>query len=285
MIYSYFRKIIGIVVLVLTIGFLMGSFAPSPAITGSLSDRVAQFPNWHNLPPTQPVDHDLIYPAWFEGEWRVESTLVELEAPLAPDIRTPGFEKNRSYLNQPVYFTVRFGQKPSERLGLSSFWADSWSALLPGMANAKAIVADRAFNGLSIAQAYLGTESVRSVQVDRRDPNRQVTTLADGVKLLSVVTERSTETPDPQISGEPRFLTTELTHQFFQDSRQIYLNVVETTTDYRYDVATAKITAEQITAIYLSPQDPNYFQALGHPVALYRYDLKLRLSTQELRTK
>jgi len=284
MIYPYFRKILAIVVLVLTIGFGLGSFVIfpiSPVLKGSVSDRVAEFPDWQTLPLTQPVKgDDLIYPDWFAGEWRVESTLVELEAPLAPEIRTPGFEKNRSYLNQPVYFTVRFGQqrqKPSEKLGISSFWANSWAALLPGVAGSKAIVADRAFNGLSIAQAYLGTEAVRSVQVDPLDPNRQITTLADGVTLLSVVTERSMETPDPRFF---HFLTTELTQQFFQGRGQTYLNVVETTTDYRYDEATAKITADQMTAIYLSPQDPNYFQALNHPVALYRYGLNLERSPE-----
>ena len=37
----------------------------------------------------------------------------------------------------------------------------------------------------------------------------------------------------------------------------------------------SKIEAEQITAIYLSPQDPDYFTAAGRPVALYRYELIL----------
>ena len=35
------------------------------------------------------------------------------------------------------------------------------------------------------------------------------------------------------------------------------------------------IEANQITAIYLSPQDPNYFLVANHPVALYRYQLEL----------
>ncbi|MEL6327067.1 MAG: DUF6816 family protein, partial [Cyanobacteria bacterium J06626_23] len=33
------------------------------------------------------------------------------------------------------------------------------------------------------------------------------------------------------------------------------------------------ITADQITAIYLSPRDPDYFKAFNKPVALYRYRL------------
>jgi hypothetical protein len=44
------------------------------------------------------------------------------------------------------------------------------------------------------------------------------------------------------------------------------------------------ITADQITAIYLSPQDPDYFKTLvsdnplsgPRPVALYRYSMEFR---------
>ena len=40
--------------------------------------------------------------------WQVTSTLIDLAAPLAPEIVTPGFEGNRRQLNQPVSFVVRF---------------------------------------------------------------------------------------------------------------------------------------------------------------------------------
>ena len=58
----------------------------------------------------------------------------------------------------------------------------------------------------------------------------------------------------------------------------IYLNEVETTTDYHHIIDEYQgeiIEANQITAIYLSPQDPNYFLVANHPVALYRYQLEL----------
>ena len=54
---------------------------------------------------------------------------------------------------------------------------------------------------------------------------------------------------------------------------QIYLNEVETTT--AYELKQTGIEANQVTAIYLYPQDPNYFQANSRPVALYRYQLEL----------
>ncbi len=68
----------------------------------------------------------------------------------------------------------------------------------------------------------------------------------------------------------------------FRGETDIYLNEVETTTAYRVvglgkneSSGSKKIVADQVTAIYLSPQDPDYFAAAGHPVALYRYRLEL----------
>ncbi|MFM7907378.1 MAG: DUF6816 family protein, partial [Microcystis sp.] len=49
---------------------------------------------------------------------------------------------------------------------------------------------------------------------------------------------------------------------------------VETTTSYQL-LSPNKILGDQVTAIYLSPQSPDYFQAPNRPVALYRYRLEL----------
>ncbi|MGB3191223.1 MAG: DUF6816 family protein, partial [Limnoraphis sp.] len=95
-------------------------------------------------------------------------------------------------------------------------------------------------------------------------------------QLLSTVTRRGSETPSLN-----QFVSTEIFQQIFQGETSIYLNEVETTTAY-----TAKfnqqdpekvdeVTANQITAIYLSPQDPDYFKAQNQPVSLYQYQLKL----------
>ena len=58
------------------------------------------------------------------------------------------------------------------------------------------------------------------------------------------------------------------------------VNTVETTTSYQFlATPTPTITATQISAIYLSPQDPDYFRTLGklgnRPVAIYKYRLDL----------
>ncbi len=236
------------------------------ARAGILGDRISSFPDWDSRPPIAVAKGDLVYPDWIAGSWNVASTLIDLVSPLAPNIVTPGFEKNRQYLQQPVLFKVRF--QPEKNIGLISNYTSK---------KAPKIVADRNFNGLNIAKAYLGKGGVLSVKVDPNNPNRQITILKGDRQLISIVTSRGTETPNPR-----EFVSTEISQQVFRGETDIYLNEVETTTAYRVigsgengDSATKKIEADQATAIYLSPQDPDYFAAGGHPVALYRYRLEL----------
>ena len=258
--------------------FLMGLIGGEPvwagAVSTPLSDRVSAFPNWTTKPPLDISEGDLVYPEWFEGTWEMTSTLVEMVAPLAPDLVTPGFEGNRQFLDQPIAAPIRFVRKPVE----------SGRFLGQSIKTQEKVVSDRAFNGLSLARAYLGDEAVADVKVDPENPNRQITFLQDRQQLVSTVTGRLVE----QVS-EDDFTTSEVFQQFFGGDRPtIYLNEVENTTAYHYQDAPDNqeesnlnppdlptITADQITAIYLSPQDPDYFKALDKPVALYRYQLTL----------
>ncbi|MBW4442491.1 MAG: hypothetical protein KME10_14905 [Plectolyngbya sp. WJT66-NPBG17] len=230
--------------------WILSFWCASPVWAGALSDRVSTFPDWHNKPPLDRASDDLIYPDWIAGSWRVKSTLIDLVAPLAPQIVTPGFGSNRAYVNQPIEFNVRFAEQQTKRF--------------------KGVIADRAFNGLNIARAYLGDRAVLSVKVDPRSPNKQITLLRDDRILTSTITGRAIETP-----ASNRFITSEIFQQVFRGANQPYLNEVETTTAYKYLAdQTSAIEAEQITAIYLSPQDLNYFKAGNTPVALYRYRLE-----------
>ncbi|RUS99324.1 hypothetical protein DSM106972_077660 [Dulcicalothrix desertica PCC 7102] len=230
------------------------------AKAGELAQRLANFPQWQRLTTTQPANGDLIYPTWMQGEWLVKSTLVDLAAPLAPDIITPGFEGNRQYLNQPVSFKVKFVPEKTYITG---------SKLIPRIVNKSAsIVADRAYNSLSLARAYLGEDAVISVKVDP-SPNRQITTLKNNLQLVSIVTTRAIEiTPDD-------YITSEVFQQLFKGAKNPYFNIVESTTAYsQQPTPYPAIVADQVTAVYLSPQDPNYFKAGTKPVALYKYKLE-----------
>ncbi|MGI0492173.1 DUF6816 family protein [Alkalinema pantanalense CENA528] len=262
------------------LGWVEGAFAEN------LTDRVATFPQWQHLPTVQAPDREIAFPQWLAGTWHVKSTLIDLVAPLAPEIVTPGFESNRASLNQPIAFDVRFIEQP----------VINTTALIPSTANQ--VVIDRAFNGLNIARAYLGDNLVKSVTVNPKFPNEQRTLLQGDRELISRITGRNTEQPDSE-----EFITTEIFQQIFRGSTSPYLNQVETTTDYHLQnsldtnsldtnslntnsldtnsldtseqTQRPPIVADQFTAVYLSPQDPQYFRARETPIALYRYRLEL----------
>ncbi|MBD2345920.1 DUF6816 family protein [Anabaena subtropica] len=229
---------------------------------GELSERLAHFPQWKQLTSVEPAKGDLVYPEWMAGTWEVKSTLVDLAAPLAPDIVTPGFEGNRQQLNQPMSFLVRFVKAQSSVAGLKF--------MLQLDAKSTILVADRAFNSLNLARSYLGDEAVLSVKVDPDSPNRQITFLRGERQLISIVTARGTET-----TPDGKFITTEVFQQLFKGGSLPYLNSVESTTSYhQMSTSSPAIEADQVTAVYLSPQDPDYFTAGDRPVALYRYRLE-----------
>jgi hypothetical protein len=231
----------------------------STAIAASLSTRLEQFPQWTNKPTVKLAKGDLEYPEWMAGTWNVTSTLTEQIAPLSPQIVTPGFADNEKYLQQAIAFQVRFGTE----------YATSPSGILSAFKSKQPMVADRAFNGKKIAEAYLGDDNVYKVKVDPDNPNQQITFLKGERKLISKVTGRGREIP-----GDDQFIATEVTQQLFRSPERLYLNEVETTSSYSL-LDAEHISAEQITAIYLSPQDPDYFAAGDRPVALYRYHLDL----------
>jgi hypothetical protein len=233
------------------------------AIALPLENRIQQYPQWDSKPPTKIAKGDLYYPDWMAGTWKAESILKEQIAPLAPEVITPGFNDNQQYIEQPVTFLVRFETKDFQ---------PQKSVFFPQLNNNKQnfAVADRVFNGTNIAAAYLGTNNVLKVKVDPENVNRQLTLLQGDRKLISIVIKRATETPT-----QNRFITTEVTKQLFESPARFYLNEVETTSDYQL-IALGNIQAQQFTAIYLSPQDPDYFKAINRPVAIYRYQLNLK---------
>ena len=244
------------------------------AVAGQLSERLARFPDWGSHAAVQVARGDLVYPDWMAGTWEVKSTLVDLVAPLALDVVTPGFESNRKYLKLPMTFQVRFAQTRLPAPALK---------FIPRPATAqRVVVADRAFNGLNLARAYLGDRAVIAVKVDPNSPNRQITLLRNNRQMISTITGRATETP---ASGQ--FITTEVFQQLFREHGGVasfpqnrggaspYFNQVETTTAYQQlPTSSPTVEADQVTAVYLSPQDPNYFLAGDRPVALYRYQLE-----------
>lgn len=238
------------------------------AIAGVLSDRIDRYPNWDTPPQVTQHEGELTYPEWFRGRWLATSTLLEQIAPLAPAIVTPGFENNRQYINQLIEFTVQFvPNNPDRAVKILPFNLPRLTSNSPK----PQIVADRAFNGLNIATAYLGAANVKSVKIDPQNPTKQITQLTQDRQLAAFVTGF-----DREILDANHVIATELSQQVFRTSSTIYLNTVETTTSYQFSpTPTPKITATQISAIYLSPQDPDYFRSRDRAVAAYKYRLDL----------
>jgi hypothetical protein len=226
------------------------------ALAATLQQRITDFPRW-SLATNLLTEGELTYPQWFAGEWQATSILREQVAPLAPAVVTPGFDRNQSNIDRPYQFRVRFGSATTTVAAGIAVERESGK-----------IVADRTFNGEQIANAYLGANAVKSIRTSDRPQVVQVTKLSNGTELRSTVTGYLSE-----LLGSDGFVTTEVDQQIFQ-GKTTYLNTVETTTNYRL-VGKHHIKAEQVTAIYLSPQDPDYFRALQRPVALYRYTLEL----------
>ncbi|WP_017301113.1 DUF6816 family protein [Nodosilinea nodulosa] len=235
------------------------------AQAGPLAARLANFPAWDSKPTLAAAQGDLSYPDWLRGEWQLTSTLVDMAAPLAPDLVTPGFEGNRDQLGKPVTCPVRFVAVAPRSQGL-----------IPAIAGPPQTVADRAFNGLSMARAYLGDGAIKTVKVDPANPNRQITRLSDNRLLESTVTARAVET------AAESFIAVERFQQVFRGGAIPYFNEVETTTAYRPasgEPEGSRVVADQVTAVYLSPQDPDFLKAQNRPVALYRYRLELVMQT------
>lgn len=259
--FSWLNRWLVLPILWTTLLWLLNS---APVSAGALAERLAAFPQWNDKPPVEAAQGDLVYPSWLAGSWNMSSTLVEMVAPLAPDVMTPGFEGNRQFLNKPVQCQVRF--VASSALGASGSPLPFLSLPTKSLVNAQ-IVSDRAFNGLNLSKAYLGDRVFR-VWVDPRDSNRMITKFRDNRKLFSTTIGRAVEQPDAA-----HFIASEFFQQFFQLPEKPYKNQVETTTEYVLN-PDGTVSADQMTAVYLNPPHPKAFLAGDRPVALYRYRLE-----------
>ncbi|MBE9221713.1 hypothetical protein IQ215_03295 [Cyanobacterium stanieri LEGE 03274] len=239
-----------------------------PALAENLENRIDNYPNWNNQISLPSPEQELIYPLWFEGDWLVTNILKEQIAPFAPEFETPGFSQNSDYIDKKITFPVKF---------ISTIINNNSDVFLPTKINtSEAIIADRSFNARAIAQAYLGENNVKQVIINQKNSTEQITKFSEENELISTVVGRKQET-----INQKEFITSEITRQFFRRPGNIYVNFVETTTKYNL-IDANHIKAKQYTAVYLSPQDPDYFIAFNKPVALYFYELNLEKTTDRI---
>jgi hypothetical protein len=257
--------------ILLVIGAIAILFWTNPAQAGTLAERLAAFPTWPAAQQLQ-TKGELTYPQWLAGEWVVTSTLVDRIAPFAPQIVPPSFQRSQSELDRPTTFRVRFGSTTTNvSAGISVNQKSSSSKIL----------IDRVFNIEQIANTYLGANAIQKIRSFQTPEVVQVTELRDGTILTAKVTGYRSETPFDRLKAAPiadRFIATEIQQQLIAGQRST-ANTIETLTSY-HRLDPQNIQADQITATYLSPQDPSYFQAAGQPVILYRYQLTLKSANQ-----
>jgi hypothetical protein len=234
---------------------------PAWAKAGSLQARMAQFPDWRSPPSLSAARGELYYPNWLAGKWTVTSILTHAGALLAPEIVTPGFESNRAQIGKAIAFSVQF--KPASAIAARPAWLSPFPVAQPK----EGTVADRVYNSTRLTEALMGKDVLESIQVDLRALNRQVAQFRNGQQLVTEISGRAVET-----NKVNEFISSELYQQKFSGPAQIYFNQVENTVKYRLVSAEPpQIEVEQMTAVYLSPQDPDYFKAWQQPVALYCY--------------
>ena len=80
--------------------------------------------------------------------------------------------------------------------------------------------------------------------------------------------------PDPEEPAQPRFTVSELSRQVSLGVRSVDVTDYEVITDYVQE-SDGAVRARQVTAVYLDPRHPRYFEAGGRAVAIYRYSLGL----------
>ncbi|BAC91773.1 glr3832 [Gloeobacter violaceus PCC 7421] len=220
-----------------------------PVAATPLAERVRAFPAVGEALNLAAARGELVYPDWFAGTWRVRTTLADLAAPQGETvINRQAFAASQTLKGKPVDFQARFVRNRRQQ-----------------------VVADLAFNNRSIAEAYFGRANVLGVEVRPDEPNRQVIALKGDRRGELVTLRRHSEKP-----AANRFEVAEFYQQTFTGSRVPNLRAIETVTLYTRQGA--GITAEQITAVYLDPRDPAYFDAKGRAVTVYRYRLEFNRS-------
>ena len=207
------------------IGSILLSGAPVQAMPSPLQQRIATWPNW-TLPG--PLTRPGLGDDLIYPDWF--SGLWQVQS-LDPD------DPNASLMHQ-----ARFNRDHRNLL-----------------------VADRAFNTLSLGAIVLGDQLLR-VEVDPHTANRQMAQLKGDQRLETSVVGRRQETPD----GDS-FLADELVLQILHAPGPPRLSRIETLSRYRHcEDDPSEICAEQWQARFQAPGEALRDQA----VASHRYKLR-----------
>lgn len=238
------------------------------------------------------VDQELYYAPFLFGAWNVTATLKSKKYPFGTDF----VPSNSLIEGSPRNRNEKVGDTTSYEAHYFSTLANTRSNQLTvnlglGIPKTK-IIADRAFNVVSLSHAYKQLAPVQEVDWDySKDPTKL--TLNFGAGLLSedmrplgqrrgevFLTARTSEDGFDSGSGTPTFCAAERSRLVTLAPGNVIVSDSETTTEFR-KVSDDHITAVSRIAVYLTP-NPNsregvlWQQVGGKSVALFDYELEMK---------
>lgn len=260
----------------------VASSQPAAADSSSLAARLAQrdasvLPNRvFNLPPASAQ----VYPTWMRGDWRVTSQFSGFLFP------SRSIAKERLIQNSAIAGFQKCSIATTADVGVASVQYDWRIDPTTGFE-------DRSFNLQHQIDAYLGYPAVQTVYYDaKRNPNRLSvdfvdyrTVNAERIELFGNARESEQYTIN-DVNGSARncFSCAEYLRQvtFGTGStvgvpRQVVTNYAHFATYSAAinddDATSTSFTGNLLTAAYLDPQDPMYFEEPSKPVAVYSHVL------------
>lgn len=264
-----------------------GALPAGPAAAAAAVSLAARFeapPDRLTQPPyLAPWDPKTVfYPRWMFGEWRVRSKFTAVAIPLGPKFVPPGFlqaaqaSPDDGGVGSEYAYNLRFYSTLPDTF-------DNNARVLLGLgAPRDAIIADKAFNTKAMSSAFLGYPgAVASVEHDPRDaPLRQTVTLSSLGPDMAPLPPRRLELYVNALQSETdadtgAFRTSELARQVLVAVRDVQVTDYEVVNEYR-SVGEGKVVGRQRSLLYLHPQEPLYFRAQFHPVALFDYEFEMQ---------
>lgn len=238
---------------------------------------------------------ELYYPSFFFGEWDVKATLRQKQFPFGYD-----FLPSRSFREgSPRNRMEQVGDTTSYLVHYFSTLADTARNQVTvnlglGVPEPK-VIADRAYNVISMSRAYGQVSPVETVEWDyRKDATRltlQFASVTDDMRPVGqrraevYLTARQTEDAYDELSGRPVFAAAERSRSVTVGPGSVSANDQEVITEYR-QVDDDLICAISRVSVYLTP-NPNsregvlWQQVQGKAVALYDYEFEMKRQKEE----
>jgi hypothetical protein len=229
--------------------------------SGLLESRVTE--NLLSPPPYGMEAADVLYPSWFTGTWKVESTGTQVQAPCGITL----FGGNTTY------------QSALKEVGTALAYESRF------ISSGDTTIADREYNVKSIAKAAMGSNSV--VDVMQATPNKFSCVLSPKGSPSLLKVDLITLLRRQEVVDDLHFDCSEVVREIVAPvgqsgppaSSATILKEVETTSLYSFDPDKGVIRCRQRSAVFLLPSQQNpmamkmWEASRGRPVDVRLYDV------------